>query len=109
MNQVPTRSRTALQEFEPSAGTIYTIEAVVRLTQTPRHAIAVYCLHGLISPATMPETDGWYFDQETIRELRRIECLRVEYGMSLAGLRVVTGLLREVELLREEVRRLRRA
>lgn len=87
---------------------VYSIDAVVHLTQTPRHQIAVYCRHGLIAPVTMPEREGWWFDEEAIRELRRIECLRVDYGLSLAGLRVLSELLREVERLREEVRALRR-
>jgi DNA-binding transcriptional MerR regulator len=87
---------------------VYSIEAVVHITQTPRHQIAVYCRHGLISPVTTPERDGWWFDQEAIRELRRIECLRVDYGMNLAGLRVISELYREVERLHEEVRVLRR-
>lgn len=42
-------------------------------------------------------------------ELRRIECLRSDYDLTLPGLRVVSGLWREVERLREEVRALRRA
>jgi DNA-binding transcriptional MerR regulator len=88
---------------------IYSIEAVVHVTQTPRHQIAVYCRHGLISPVTAPEREGWWFDGEAIRELRRIECLRVDYGMNLAGLRVISELFREVERLREEVRALRRS
>lgn len=102
-------SSTALQPFEPTAEDVYSIETVVHITQTPRHQIAVYCRHGLITPVTAPERDGWRFDHEAIRELRRIECLRVDYDMTLAGLSVVSGLLREVEQLREEVRILRRA
>jgi DNA-binding transcriptional MerR regulator len=99
----------ALQPVESMGKDVYSIEAVVHITQTPRHQIAVYCRHGLISPVTTPERDGWWFDQEAIRELRRIECLRVDYGMNLAGLRVISELFREVERLREEVRALRRA
>lgn len=102
-------SSTALQPFEPVAADVYSIETVVRITRTPRHRIAVYCRHGLISPVTAPERDGWWFDHEAIRELRRIESLRVDYDMTLAGLRVVSDLLHEVERLREEVRALRRS
>jgi hypothetical protein len=101
-------SSTALQPFEPVAQEIYSIESVVQITQMPRHQIAVYCLHGLISPVTAPELDGWWFDQEAIRALRRIESLRAEYEMNLAGLRVVSALFREVERLQEEVRVLHR-
>lgn len=100
---------TALQPFEPMGADVYSIETVVHITRTPRHQIAVYCRHGLISPVTVPERDGWWFDHEAIRVLRQIECLRAEYDMNLAGLRVISELLREVERLREEVRALRRS
>ncbi|MGH8020120.1 MAG: chaperone modulator CbpM [Opitutaceae bacterium] len=100
---------TALQAFEPMEEDLYSIEAVVRITQMPRHQIAVYCRHGLVSPVTAPEREGWWFDHEAIRVLRRIEYLRVDYDMSLAGLRVISELLREIEQLREEVRALRRS
>ncbi|MFA5262725.1 MAG: chaperone modulator CbpM [Opitutaceae bacterium] len=99
----------ALQRFEPMAEDVYSIEAVVHITQTPRHQIAVYCRLGLISPVTTPDLDGWWFDHEAIRMLRLIEGLRVDTGMNLAGLRIVSGLFREVERLREEVRSLRRS
>jgi len=98
----------ALQLFEPAQEDLYSIEAVVHITQTPRHQIAVYCRHGIISPVTEPERDGWWFDHEAIRVLRRIEYLRTGYGMNLAGLRLISELLREIERLREEVRVLHR-
>ena len=100
---------TALQTFEPMAADVYSIETVVRLTQMPRHQIAVYCRHGLISPVTAPEQDGWWFDHEAIRVLRRIESLRIYYDLNLAGLSVISALFCEVEQLREEVRALRRS
>jgi DNA-binding transcriptional MerR regulator len=100
---------TALQLFEPLAADVYSIETVVHITQTPRHQIAVYCLNGIISPVTVPEREGWWFDLEAIRALRQIESLRVDYDMNLAGLRIIAGLVREVERLREEVRELRRS
>jgi hypothetical protein len=109
MNNAEANDRNTLQQFEPAEPTLYSIEAVVEITQTSRHQIAVYCHHGIIAPVTEPEIDGWWFDHEAIRELRRIERMREDYRMTVAGLRVVAGLLREVEHLREEVRVLRRA
>ena len=109
MKKAKPRASTALQPFEPMREDIYSIETVVHITQTPRHQIAVYCRHGLISPVTAPERDGWWFDDEAIRVLRRIQSLRVDYDMNLAGLRVIAELLGEVERLREEVRALRRS
>ena len=109
MQNVDENPSTALQPFEPAAEDVYSIETVVHITQTPRHQIAVYCLNGIISPVTVPEREGWWFDLEAIRVLRRIECLRVDYDMNLAGLRVISTLFCELEQLREEVRTLRRS
>lgn len=99
----------AEEPIEASEQEVYSIETVVHITQTPRHQIAVYCRHGLISPVTSPEQEGWWFDDEAIRLLRQIERLRVDCGMNLAGLRMTMELLREVERLRESVRELRRS
>ena len=107
MKRTKPRASTALQPFEPMEEDVYSIETVVHITQTPRHQIAVYCRHGLISPVTAHERDGWWFDDEAIRVLRRIQCLRADYDMNLASLRVIAELFREVERLREEVRALR--
>ena len=97
-----------LQRFEPAPDEVSSIETVAHLTQTPRHQIAVYYRHGLISPVAAPGQDGWWFDLEAIRELRRIGRLRIDYDLDLPALRVISGLFREVERLREEVRELRR-
>ena len=107
MNEPNPRALTALQLFEPTGQVVYTIESVALLTQTPRFLIAVYCRHGLISPVAPPEQGGWWFDDETIRTLRRIERLRGEYGVNLRGLRMVAGLIEELEDLRAETRFLR--
>jgi DNA-binding transcriptional MerR regulator len=107
MNNTHPRALTALQLFEPPEQVAYSIEAVAHLTQTPRFLIAVYCRHGLISPLAPPETEGWWFDDETIRTLRRIERLRADYGVNLHGLRMVAGLIEELEGLRAEARFLR--
>jgi DNA-binding transcriptional MerR regulator len=98
---------STLQLFEPLADEVYSIEAVVHITQTPRHLIAVYCRQGLIAPITSPESDGWWFDDEAIRELRYLHRLRDELRLELPALRAVVELRREVEQLREEVRFLR--
>jgi DNA-binding transcriptional MerR regulator len=95
---------TELEAFEPVVNDRYSIETVVRITQTPRHQIAVYCHHGIVSPVTAPEHDGWWFDHEAIRALQQIESLRAEYAMNLAGLRAILEMFRELKKLREQVR-----
>lgn len=108
MKEAEQSASSAPPSFESRAEDVYSIETVVQITQTPRHQIAVYCRHGVISPVTAPEREGWWFDDEAIRMLRRVEWLRVEHGLNLAGLRVISELSREVERLREEIRALRR-
>ena len=109
MQEADQSAPTTRPPFEPMEDNVYSIETVVQITQTPRHQIAVYCRHGLISPVTAPEREGWWFDDEAIRMLQRLERLRVDYDLSLAGLRVISELWREVERLREEMRGLRRS
>jgi DNA-binding transcriptional MerR regulator len=96
-------SVTALQLFEPDARTVYTLDAVASLTQIPRRLIIVYCKHGLVSPVMDPACSGWYFNDEAIRILRRIEYLRTAGVFNLVGMKLVIDLLKEVEQLREEL------
>lgn len=100
MQDSPEMSSSSAHEF-------YAIEAVAEITGTPRHMIAVYCRHGMISPIGEPEEEGWTFDDDAILKLRHIEQLRAQYGMNLAGLRAMTALMNELEELRREVRFLR--
>jgi DNA-binding transcriptional MerR regulator len=107
MQQPVSQSSTAIQAFEPVAQDVYSIETVVSITHVPRHQIAVYCRHGLVSPVSSPAREGWWFDQEAIRELRLLERLRLDHAINLTGLRLISDLSREVERLRDEVRILR--
>ena len=93
-----------LQRFEAMPGGTYPIEVVVQITQTSRHLIAVYCRRGLISPVGPPARDGWLFDDEAIRNLRRLQRLRDVFELGLPALQLVVDLTREVERLRGEVR-----
>lgn len=73
----------------------YTLQVLAEITGVSSQTIVQYQEHGLIRPE---------FDDETIRALRRIEHLRETCEMNLAGLKLLTGLLNEVEQLREELR-----
>jgi MerR family transcriptional regulator, heat shock protein HspR len=94
---------TTLQLFEPDARAVYTLEVAARLTQLPRRLIAVYFRHGLVSPVMDPTCSGWYFNDEAIRILRRIEYLRTACGLNIVGIKLIMDLTREVERLREEL------
>jgi DNA-binding transcriptional MerR regulator len=99
---------TALQPFEPAANSVYPIETVATFAQVPRRHIAVYFKYGLVSPAIDPMYGGWWFNDEAIRTLRRIEYLRGGCGINLTGIKLIMELTKEVELLRQELHFLNR-
>ena len=107
MNVAVTTTPFAVQVFEPGPEMAYTIETVSRITHIPRHTIAVYCRHRLVSPVVEPEHGGWFFDDEAIRRLRRIEHLRTVHGASLGAIGMIFRLIRQVEDLQERLRFLR--
>jgi DNA-binding transcriptional MerR regulator len=100
-------SITALQLFEPDSDLLYSIETAAQLGRVSRRLIAVYCRHGLLAPVMDPESGGWQFNDEAIRRLRRIEQLRAACGMNLTAIRMIVGLMEEVEHLQQEIRFLR--
>jgi DNA-binding transcriptional MerR regulator len=94
----------ALQLYEPDADLFYTLEEAARLAHVPRRWIAIYYLHGLVAPVMDPASGGWFFNDDAIRRLRRIEQLRHAYGMSLPVIRLILQLQAEVERLQQELR-----
>ncbi len=93
----------ALRIFEPDPDAVYSIEITERLTQIPRRTIAVYVKHRLVSPM-VEQGGGMFFDEEAIRLLRRIEQLRTSYGVNLPGIKMILGLLEELEQRQVELR-----
>lgn len=73
----------------------YTLEFLAEITGVSAQTIVEYQEHGLIRPE---------FDDESVRTLRRIEHLREICETNLAGLKLMTGLLDEVEQLRAALR-----
>jgi DNA-binding transcriptional MerR regulator len=84
-----------------------TPQVPANLTHVGRHSILVYYKHGLLSSVQAPESGGYFFDDESIRSLRRIEFLHNTLGINLDGTRMIIELANEVERLRNEVRILR--
>ena len=93
----------ALQAFDPDSASVYTIDETAHMAHVSRHAIAVYCKHGLLSPVMDAECSGYYFNDEGIRTLRRIELFNRVYGINLLGIRMIFDLAHEVERLRNEI------
>ena len=99
----PTPSRW-LQLFDPPANAVYTIEAAVQLAGVPRRTILVYCKHRLLSPLLDAGVEGYSFDGDGIRSLRRIEALRAVCGDDFAGIRIILDLTKELERLQAVAR-----
>jgi DNA-binding transcriptional MerR regulator len=107
MNVLAENPIRSLQRFEPDPSAVYTLETTAHLTDLPRHTILVYFKQGLVSPVVDPEVGGFYFNDEGIRLLRRIEQLQSDFGINLMGTRLILDLINEVDRLREELRFLR--
>jgi hypothetical protein len=101
ITEVPSR---ALQLFDPPAGAVYTIEATAQFSGIPRRSILVYCKHRLLSPLIDPDVEGYSFDGDGIRLLRRIEALRLVCGDDFPGIKIILDLTNELERLQAVVR-----
>lgn len=90
----------AVQRFSPDPDTVYSIDAVAHLAGISRHDVVAYCKHGLVSPLVDPEYGGWYFDDDGLTTLKRIEYLRDQCGVNFTGIKIILELMQEVERLR---------
>jgi hypothetical protein len=76
---------------------------LVKSTGVSRAILVAYCEYGIL-PVSPEELPGQENDDAFIRSVRRIEYLREHHGINLDGIRIIAGLMREVERLREELR-----
>lgn len=86
------------------AGRVLDLETTSRLIDMRPELIEHYCQLGLLTPLEVEE--GLRFDDDAIYTLRMIATLRREHIPS-DGIRMIMGLMNEVERLRTEVRFLR--
>ena len=108
MNPTPETDPHGLPLFEPDPEAAYTIEVVAELTGVSPQTILCYQEQGLITPVAHGDHDTRRFDDEALRTLRRLEHLRATCGLNDRNLRLMLGLLDEVERLRAELRSRRR-
>jgi len=104
MNFTEDFSANAIQVFEPDPGAIYTIDIAAELGHVSRRTILLYCRQGLISPFVDPERGGYYFNDEAIRLLRRIDYLHNVCGINLVGTKLILDLTNKVKRLEVEAR-----
>lgn len=98
---------TGNSEHEARPGVLYTLDHIVTLTGVSRRDIIIYCKSGLLSPLGDLESEQVSFDDEAVYRIRRIEHLRTDQGINLAGIRIIFELLNQVRRLEEEMRFLR--
>lgn len=83
----------------------YTLEILAQITGVSTQTVLEYQEHGIIHPSC---GGGSLFDDEAIRSLRRLQHVRETCEMNLSGVKLLAGLLEEVERLRAELREVRR-
>lgn len=82
---------------------VYSLEIVARLSGVAAETILRYEEQGLVRP--LPAAgETRFFDDEALRKLRRIEHLRSDLGVNESGLKLILGLMDEVDRLREVLR-----
>ena len=95
---------THLPVFELNVEATYSLDVIAELSGVSPQMILQYTERGLISPVTDTDPQGFQFDEETLRTLRRIEHLRSTCEMNMDGLKLMLELMDEVEQLREDLR-----
>ncbi len=86
---------------DAGSGTFYSLEILSEMSGVSTQTILQYQEQGLIQSGDGGEP---HFTDDTLRILRRIEHLREMCEPNLAGLKLLTRLLDEVESLRAELR-----
>lgn len=84
---------------------VFALEELARMAETTAEAVRLYSEMGLLGE----EGREGSFGEGTLFLVRRIEQLRIEYGMPAAGAGLVLDLAARIEELEEEIRALREA
>lgn len=90
--------------YEAEIGVWYSLEMIAELAGVEESTVIRYRECGFLRPVTGGAEAGERFDEECLRQLRRIEHLRRECALNETGLRMMLDLLEEVEFLRQERR-----
>jgi chaperone modulatory protein CbpM len=96
-----------LRIVSPSNQSPYSLEELARIGGVPPALVQRYLDEGLLEPVAGNARTSWVFDDSALFELRRIERLRREFGVNIAGVAVIHDLLRQIDELKAELERLR--
>jgi DNA-binding transcriptional MerR regulator len=104
------RSEMALirvRMVSPSNQAPYSIEELAQLAEVPPALVQRYLDEGLLEPVAGHSRTAWFFDDKALFELRRLQRLRRELGVNIAGVAVIHDLLHQIEELKAELDRLK--
>jgi len=87
----------------------FAVEELARLAETTTEVVRQYCEMGLLGEEQRLAGPSVRFGEGSLFLVRRIEQLRLEYGVSVGGAELVLDLAARVEELEREIRSLREA
>ena len=96
-----------LRMVSPSKEAPYTIEDLARRAGVTPALVQRYLDEGLLAPIAGNARTSWFFDDNALFELRRIQRLRHDLGVNIAGVAVIHELLQQIEELKMELEKLR--
>lgn len=96
-----------LRMVSPSNQAPYSMEELARLSGVSPALVQRYLDEGLLEPTAGNARTAWFFDDSALFELRRIQRLRSELGVNIAGIAVIRELQRQIDELQAELDRLR--
>lgn len=96
-----------LRIVSPANQSPYSLEELARLGGVPPALVQRYLDEGLLEPIAGHARTSWFFDDNALFELRRIERFRRELGVNIAGVAVIHDLLRQIDDLKAELDRLK--
>jgi len=98
-----------LHMVSPSNQAPYALEELARLGGVSPALVQRYMDEGLIDPIAGNVRTSFFFDDNALFELRRIQRLRRELGVNIAGVAVIHELQRQIDELKAELDRLRQS
>lgn len=98
-----------LRIVSPSNEAPYTIEDLARRGGVTPALVQRYLDEGLLAPVAGNARTSWFFDDNALFELRRIQRLRRELGVNIAGVAVIRELLQQIDELKAELEQLRQS
>ncbi|MFN2545337.1 MAG: heat shock protein transcriptional repressor HspR [Actinomycetota bacterium] len=95
------------ENAQPSDRALYIISVAAELAGVHPQTLRIYERKGLLNPARTAGNTRRYSDRD-IDRLRTIQKLTQEYGVNLAGVRMIVELENELDRLRRRMERLAR-